>query len=193
VKICGLTEKNAVDAAVAAGADAVGFVFFDRSPRNLTPEQAVNLAIDVPARVRRVAVMLHPEAVLWDEVSAVLRPDVVQTDRDDFSYLNVREDIEKWSTLREGSVAESGALPATFVYEGAHSGQGRTIDWNSAALIARRGRMILAGGLTTDNVADAIARVAPFGVDVSSAVESAPGKKAVAMIAAFVAAAKAAN
>jgi phosphoribosylanthranilate isomerase len=192
IKICGLTDAAAVSAAVSAGADAVGFVFYDKSPRNLTPERAARLAAIVPAGIRRVAVMLHPDEALWREVSDALRPDILQTDLGDFSYLDVAKDIEKWPVLREGSVPENGLLPATFIYEGTRSGQGKAVDWDAAAGIARRGRMILAGGLTVDNVADAIARVAPYGVDVSSAVESAPGKKDVTLIAAFVAAARAA-
>ena len=193
VKICGLTDRAAVQAAVDAGADAVGFVFYDKSPRNLSPEQAARLAADVPANVLRIAVLLHPEAALWNEVSDALRPDVVQTDKDDFSYLRVADGIRKWPVLREGTVAEEEELPATFVYEGTRSGHGQTVDWNSAAAIACRGQMILAGGLTIDNVADAIIRVAPYGVDVSSAVESQPGKKDVELIAAFIAAARSAE
>jgi phosphoribosylanthranilate isomerase len=192
VKICGVTDARAVNAAVAAGAGAIGFVFYEKSPRNLTPELAATLAAEVPASVRRVAVMLHPGNTLWSEVSDALRPDVLQTDSDDFSCLDVAKGIEKWPVLREGSVP-GGVLPETFVYEGRQSGRGEMVDWDAAAAIARRGRMILAGGLTTENVAEAINRVAPYGVDVSSAVESAPGKKDVAKIAAFVAAAKAAE
>lgn len=193
VKICGLTDDDAVQAAVDAGADAVGFVFYDKSPRNLSPARAARLAASVPASVLRIAVMLHPDAGLWNEVSDALRPDAVQTDIDDFSYLQVAEDIAKWPVLREGSVSEQERLPATFVYEGTRSGHGQMVDWNSAAAIARRGQMILAGGLTVENVADAISRVVPYGVDVSSAVESQPGKKDVELIAAFVTAAKAAE
>lgn len=193
VKICGLTDARSVNAAVNAGADAIGFVFYEKSPRNLSPESAAKLAAEVPSSVRRVAVMLHPEAALWREVSDALRPDVLQTDSDDFSYLEVAKTVEKWPVLREGSVPENGALPETFVYEGRRSGQGQAVNWKLAADIARRGRMILAGGLTIANVADAIRQVSPYGVDVSSAVESAPGQKDAAMIAAFVAAAKANN
>lgn len=193
VKICGLTDGAAVQAAVDAGADAVGFVFYDKSPRNLSPEKAARLAADVPANVLRIAVLLHPEAALWNEVSDALRPDVVQTDKDDFSYLQVAAGIAKWPVLREGTVTEEERLPATFVYEGTRSGHGQTVDWNSAAVIASRGQMILAGGLTIGNVAAAITRVAPYGVDVSSAVESQPGKKDVELITAFVAAARTAE
>lgn len=192
VKICGLGDQRAVCAAVDAGADAVGFVFFEKSPRNITPEAAAIIAAEVPENILRVAVMLHPKKELWNEVSEALKPDVLQTDHGDFSYLDVADHIAWWPVLREGRVPHDGALPATFVYEGTRSGQGQTVNWSIAADIARRGRMILAGGLTIDNVADAINEVAPFGVDVSSAVETAPGKKDVAKIAAFVAAARAA-
>lgn len=192
VKICGLTDTSAVRAAVAAGADALGFVFYEKSPRNITAEAARQLAEEVPAHVRRVAVMLHPAKALWKEVEAVLRPDVLQTDRDDFSYLQVADGIEKWPVLREGMLHEVDALPGTFVYEGGNSGHGERVNWKLAAELAVHGRMILAGGLDVGNVRDAIRQVVPYGVDVSSAVESRPGKKDVAKIAAFVAAAKAA-
>ena len=88
---------------------------------------------------------------------------------------------------------EPGRFPGIFVYEGRKSGMGETVDWETAAAIAREGRMILAGGLSADNVAEAIAKVAPYGVDVSSAVESRPGVKDAARIAAFVEAARAAG
>jgi phosphoribosylanthranilate isomerase len=79
--------------------------------------------------------------------------------------------------VREDSTALESELPGVFVYEGANSGRGETVDWSRAAVIARRGRMILAGGLSAGNIAAAISAVDPWGVDVSSAVESSPGKK----------------
>jgi len=81
----------------------------------------------------------------------------------------------------------------TYLYEGARSGQGETVDWSVAAEIARRGQLILAGGLSVANVAEAIQIVRPFGVDVSSAVESAPGLKDPVLIRTFISAAKAAG
>jgi len=191
VKICGMTAESAIDAAVDAGADALGFVFYAPSPRNLAPLRARELAARVPSRVRRVAVMLHPDIGLWREVERVLRPDVLQTDFEDFSYLEVDPGIEKWPVLREGAVP--GMLPETFVYEGRSSGRGETVDWDAAAPIARRGRMILAGGLDAGNVGEAIRIVRPWGVDVSSAVESRPGIKDAGKIRAFIEAARAAG
>ncbi len=193
VKICGMTDERGVRAAVEAGADAVGFVFFDKSPRNLSPERAATLAAGVPEGVRRVAVMLHPDPALWEAVFNELRPDVLQTDIEDFSYLRVKPGIEKWPVLREGALPGGKAFPGTFVYEGRKSGQGQTVNWNVAADVARRGRMILAGGLSLENVVGAIEKVAPFGVDVSSAVEGSPGVKDASKVKAFIEAAKAAG
>ena len=183
-----MTDSNAVDAAIDAGADALGFVFYKQSPRNLAPEEAVRLAASIPRNVKKVAVMLHPSAALWERVQKNFRPQVLQTDVEDFSYLNVKADIEKWPVLREGSMPQW--LPEKFVYEGKRSGHGEVVDWNVAEKFARRGQMILAGGLSTENVQEAIQLVSPFGVDVSSAVESRPGVKDVDKIRAFVAGAK---
>lgn len=191
VKICGMSDAAAIAAAVEAGADAIGFVFFEKSPRNVAPEAAARLAAAIPSHVRRVAVTLHPDPLMWVEIEEILRPDVLQTDFGDFSYLDVADGIEKWPVLREGAVPESGPPAGPFVYEGRMSGVGETVDWGVAAELARHGRMILAGGLTAGNVATAIEEVAPWGVDVSSAVESSPGVKDIRMIEAFIAAAKA--
>ena len=190
MKICGLTDEAGIRAAIDAGTDAVGFVFQERSPRNISVELAKYLAEDLPASVLRVAVTMHPDRALWNLIQATLRPDVVQTDIEDLRYLEVDAAIEQWPVIREGSVPNS--VPERFVYEGPKSGQGETVDWNIAAGYSRRGRMILAGGLNSQNVVEAIRTVRPFGVDVSSAVESVPGRKDPAKIKTFVEAAKAA-
>ncbi len=190
VKICGMTDEAAIDAAVASGADAVGFVFHEKSPRNLSPERAASLATAVPDDILKVAVTLHPEPTLWCEARDALNPDVLQTDLSDIAGLDIAPDTIVWPVIREGSVPAD--LPGTFVYEGPKSGHGETVDWQRAAEVARVGDMILAGGLNAKNVADAITRVRPWGVDVSSGVESAPGNKDPALINAFTAAAKAA-
>ena len=188
VKICGMTDEDAVRAAVDAGADAVGFVFYEKSPRNLSIERALELSQLVPDHVARIAVTLHPDKLLWAGIQDTLRPDALQTDVEDFAYLAVDERIEKWPVIREGSVPRQ--WPAQFVYEGVASGQGQTVDWQLASMFAARGRMILAGGLSIDNVAEAISIVRPFGVDVSSAVEKHPGVKDPQRIEDFVQASK---
>jgi phosphoribosylanthranilate isomerase len=190
VKICGLRNPEHVRAAVDAGADAVGFVLAE-SVRRVTPAEAAAISADVPPTVKRVAVMLHPTNDEWQEVLSGFIPDVLQTDAEDFAALDVPDSIERWPVYREGtSLAES---RNTYIYEGQKSGQGETVDWSRAAAIAIGGNMILAGGLAAANVAEAIATVRPFGVDVSSAVESAPGQKNVRLINEFIRAAKAAE
>ena len=197
VKICGLSTAEQVRAAVAAGADAVGFVFAD-SVRRVEPARAAEIGAGVPDNVKRVAVMLHPTNDAWQAVLREFSPDVLQTDAEDFASLDVPGAVESWPVYREGNrvtdtFGMSRKVPVTFLYEGAKSGQGQTVDWTRAADIARRGNMILAGGLRADNVAEAIATVRPFGVDVSSAVESAPGIKDPDLIEEFVRAARAAE
>ncbi len=190
IKICGLKYAASVDAAVEAGADAVGFVFA-KSVRQVTVPHATFIAANVPEHILRVAVMKHPSVEEWEEVQTIFCPDILQTDAEDFRYLEVRDDITKWPVIREGKVPGSGDLPGTFVYEGVASGQGATVDWSIAGKLAERARLILAGGLGPENVADAIRQVGPFGVDVSSAVESAPGAKDPDLIRAFIEAVRA--
>lgn len=190
IKICGLRERRDVDAAVAAGADAVGFVFAP-SPRRVTPREARAVIDGVSRGVRRVAVMLHPSNDEWLDVLEAFGPDVLQTDVADFDSLAIPASVERWPVYREG-----GPRPprgGTYVYEGAKSGRGETVDWQQAREHAAHGRMILAGGLAPGNVADAVRAVRPFGVDVSSGVESAPGRKEAELITQFIRAARAAE
>ena len=185
IKICGMTDIAAVEASVDAGADAIGFVFAE-SVRRVSMRHAVEMSEYVPLQTKRVAVMLHPTADEWREVKDVFQPDVLQTDLADFEYLDVPDRIVKWPVLREGAMLDGDALPDLFVYEGRASGSGATVDWQLAAQLAKRGNMILAGGLSTENVQEAVGKVAPFGVDVSSGVESSPGKKDATKIQAFI-------
>ncbi len=195
VKICGLSVKDQVDAAVAAGANAVGCVFAE-SVRRVAPQVAATITRDVPGAVKRVAVMLHPSNEEWQAVLQTFRADVLQTDANDFANLDVPESVECWPVFREGNlvtVPPGNLVTVPFLYEGAKSGSGETVDWSRAAELARQGNMILAGGLSAANVAEAVATVRPYGVDVSSAVESAPGVKDPALIHEFITAARAAE
>ncbi len=188
VKVCGLTRAEHVAAAVSAGADALGFVFAT-SPRKVTPEHAAEISRDLPVGVLRVAVMRHPSQAEWDVVASRFAPHVLQTDVDDFASLQVADSIARWPVFREGGDSAVGE-DATYLYEGRKSGHGETVDWDRAAAVARTGNMILAGGLDPENVADAVRRVRPYGVDASSGLESAPGEKSASRIESFVAAAK---
>jgi phosphoribosylanthranilate isomerase len=189
VKICGLTTPASVRAAIESGADAVGFVFA-ASPRRLTPTAAADLAAQVPAGILRVAVMRHPLTSEWDEVAAILRPDWLQTDAGDFASLRLPPGTEPLPVYRDIAALDSDALAREdrALFEAAHSGSGESPDWDRARSLAARTRLVLAGGLHPDNVAAAIERVRPWGVDVSSGVEVSRGVKDPAKIKAFVAA-----
>ena len=189
IKICGLSSAEDVLAAVDAGANAVGFVFAE-SPRKVTPEIAAAISMTVPDNVKRVAVMRHPSNDEWQSVLREFRPDVLQTDAEDFNALEMPATIECWPVFREGGPPPT---DGTYLYEGRNSGQGEAVDWSVAAKLANGGQMILAGGLSADNVASAIKTVRPYGVDVSSAVESKPGRKDAGLIKEFIRAARAAE
>ena len=195
VKICGLTTRDAVEAAVAAGADAVGFVFAP-SKRQVTAALATQLAQGVPRRILRVAVMLHPTQSELDDVWSEFRPDVLQTDVGDLQTLRVPMGLRVMPVVRGGGGV--GLKPdlqpkhSRLLFEGPVSGVGSTSDWRAAAQLARTTQLVLAGGLNATNIADAIAAVRPFGVDVSSGVEASPGIKDPARIHEFVQRARAA-
>jgi len=188
VKICGIATPDALDAAVQAGADAVGFVFHDGSPRDIEPHRAAALAARLPACVKSVCVTLHPDVDRIARILDAFVPDAWQSDAGDFGALELPASIERWPVFRHAGAAV--ALPRRAVFDAPASGRGMRGDWQGAAALARRCELILAGGLEPSNVAEAIAAVGPFGVDISSGVERAPGVKDAALIRAFVAAAR---
>ena len=191
IKICGLTDEAAVGAALQARVAAIGFVF-SPSPRQLLPAQAARLASAARGHTLCIAVTRHPQQQLLDEIVRDFRPDGWQTDIGDLSVLKVPRQLPILPVLRSGSPALE-SPPRRFLFEGPVSGQGVTGDWSEATRLATQSQLILAGGLAVDNVAQAIATVRPFGVDVSSGVEAQPGRKSPTLIAAFVAAARAAH
>jgi len=188
VKICGMTTPEAVAAALEAGADAIGFVFAS-SARRVSPAEAARLAAPARGKLACVAVMRHPSQSELDEVLGVFRPDVLQTDLSDLDALSVPVQLTTLPVVRGGAGPDP--LPARLLFEGPASGAGIPCDWRGASRMARRTELVLAGGLSPDNVAAAIAGVRPFGVDVSSGVEQRPGIKSPALIRRFVSAARA--
>ena len=192
IKICGLSSAADVAAAVRAGADAIGFVFAD-SPRRVTSRIAADAARSVPEAVTKVAVMRHPSNAEWQRVLEHFVPDALQADAADFAALDLPASVAPWPVYREGGIEPEAAMAGPWLYEGPSSGIGKTVDWRRAAKLACRGRMLLAGGLSPANVGGAIAAVRPWGVDVSSGVESAPGQKDPSLISLFIAAARAAE
>lgn len=195
VKICGLREVRDVECAVAAGADAVGFVLADGSPRRVDPDQARRLLDAVPEGVQSVAVYA---AATTAELDAALRlgVDLVQTT----TPLQHRGDRSRLLPVccdgddllaKVGAAAALGGGPV--LVDGPRGGgRGECADLARVAAVAWRHPLWLAGGLDPDNVAAAIHRVRPLGVDVSSGVESQRAIKDPSRIHAFVAAARAA-
>ena len=186
VKICGMTSEDAVTAAVAAGADAVGFVFAP-SPREVSAERALELSAGIPNGVLRVAVMHHPTAEHASHVLEVLSPDWLQTDVEDLAELDLPGNCTVLPVYRNGRSPAGPPYPARLLFEGALSGSGKTADWGEACTLAAKTDIVLAGGLDADNVAEAIDTVRPWGVDVSSGVERERGLKDPAKIEAFIA------
>jgi len=185
IKICGLSTRTDVRTALEAGADAIGFVFAS-SKREVSPGQAARLAGEArEASVCCVAVMLHPSQARLNEVCSVFRPDLIQADIGDLTGLRLPEGMGVLPVIRSNLPAPA-SLPPSLLYEGARSGVGERADWSGAARISCASRLILAGGLDASNVTEAIEAVRPFGVDVSSGVEVAPGIKDAMKIHAFV-------
>lgn len=187
VKICGIRSVDALEAVIGAGADAVGFVFA-QSPREVTLANALPLAERARGRVEIVVVMRHPAPTFAAAVCEQLRPDWLQTDAPDMASITLPDGIRRLPVYR--AHAPSDAIPERLLFEGLDSGTGEVCDWSQARALARTTQLVLAGGLNPDNVADAIAQVRPFGVDVSSGVESERGVKDFDRIIHFVSAAR---
>jgi phosphoribosylanthranilate isomerase len=193
VKICGLTTPDAVRAVADAGADAAGFVFAE-SPRRVSFERALELAALLPSRVLKVAVLRRPTR---DEIATVCErfaPDVLQADARSLRGIALPGGVRALPVVRDGDdgEAERGG-DDWLLYEGVESGAGRPADWSAAARLARRRPLVLAGGLDAHNVAAALRRVRPYGIDVSSGVEETRGVKSARRICELVAAVRAAE
>lgn len=196
VKICGLTRAEDVEAAVAAGADAIGFVFCAESPRTVSPFDAALLARHAPPYVTKVAVLRHPAP---REIAAVVRTfpaDLVQFEVENRSALS-----DAWRARfvpvfhdREALLEQltcfldlaGSARPVVHLEGPGRGGRGVRADVERAREASAITRLVLAGGLDPANVGEAVVRVRPWAVDVSSGVESAMGIKDHAKIEAFI-------
>ena len=181
VKICGITRKEDAIAAVDAGARALGFVFWPESPRFLDPYRARAIVATLPPFVTAVGLFVNQPAEYVTGVASLVRLGAVQLHGDEsIAFADaIRTPLIKALTL--GDRIDAWPERATVLLD-AHDpvqrgGTGRTIDWTAAAAVAASRPILLAGGLTPENVAEAVARVRPFGIDVSSGVERSPGIK----------------
>jgi phosphoribosylanthranilate isomerase len=194
IKVCGLRTADAIAVAVDAGADAVGFVFHAASPRNLEATEARAIAAAVPPGIEKVAVFLHPSQAEVDAAIDAVHPDWVQTDAADLAGLRLPAGQRVLPVYRTGRpLPPPQDMPRRFLLESGSSGAGERADWDAAARLNAAGELVLAGGLDATNVAAALAAVRPFGIDVSSGVESTRGVKDAVLIRNFVNAARASH
>jgi phosphoribosylanthranilate isomerase len=190
VKICGITSVADARAACDAGADVLGLNFYSKSPRAVSLAKAIEIRSDIPAHVQVFGVFVNADPVGIMEVFRAARLDAVQLHGDEPSaaLAQLAGVAPVFKALRVGPDFSAAALekyPEAFGFlfdaaeggPGQYGGTGRLADWGVAQQAARGHRIILAGGLTAENVAAAILQVCPYGVDVASGVESAPGKK----------------
>ena len=199
VKICGITSVADALAAADAGADMIGLMFYDKSPRHVSLAAAAEIARALPPFVVKVGVFINPDEELVLRAIAECGVTLLQFHGEEtpgfctqFGAMSMKafrvRDAESLKPLPDYQT-DAWLLDA-FSPE-ARGGTGEKFSWDLAVEAKQLGRPIfLAGGLTPDNVAEAVRRVQPFGVDVSSGVESAPGQKDHAKVKAFIAAAK---
>lgn len=197
VKICGITRPQDARAAEAAGADAIGLIFAERSKRRLTLEQAEAISAVLGPFIALVGVFVDaPLATVRETVSALRLTAVQLHGHEDAAYaeaLRARVRVIRAVSFTPGLSLEAlSASPAdAFLLDGLNPGSGETFSWRAASGLAAAPRLILAGGLTPANVAAGIRLLQPYGVDVASGVESSAGIKDPKKIQDFVRAAKA--
>jgi phosphoribosylanthranilate isomerase len=199
LKVCGITRLTDALHATQQGATALGFVFWPRSPRYVTAERAAEIIAELPSAVTTVGVFVDESVDRVRATAAVAGLDVVQLHGDEppaygeaLGYPIVRS-----MTLADAAdVIDAWPVGTPLLLDAAdrerRGGTGTKVDWDRAAELARQRRVILAGGLTPENVGDAIDVVNPYGVDVSSGVEESPGVKDFSKVARFLENARAA-
>ncbi|MFQ5483261.1 MAG: phosphoribosylanthranilate isomerase [Nitrospinaceae bacterium] len=185
VKICGMTRLDDALQAVECGADAVGFIFFRKSPRWAPEKTALSIVRELPPLVARVGVFVNESAERINRLVDRLHLDLVQLHGEETPAFcrKIRARLLKAVRVRDAASLTGldrypvdGFLLDAF-HAGAYGGTGQVFDWKLSRKAKAAGPIILAGGLTADNVAAAIVKVRPYGVDVCSGVEKVPGRK----------------
>lgn len=201
VKICGITNLEDARQAVTAGADALGFVFYPGSPRAVSVEQVREIVAELPPLVTLVGLFVNEQPEEIERIVAACSLQLAQLHGDEPPELlqQLRCPAFKALRVKDGaSVAGHAAYAGPALLLDAWSperfgGTGESFDWQLAAGVALERPLILAGGLTPLNVAEAVRRVRPYAVDVSSGVEASPGKKNPELVRAFIRSAKEVN
>jgi len=198
VKVCGITNAEDALAAVEAGADALGFIFYEKSPRYVVPAVAASIIAELPPLVTPVGVFVNEGLATVRSIMDTCGLAMAQLHGDENASYCRELARPAMKALR---LKDRGSLLALAEYQGrggvrgfvldtfselAYGGTGQITDWGLAADVAKSTPILLAGGLTPGNVTEAIRTVRPYGVDVSSGVESSPGKKDHAKMRAFI-------
>ncbi len=201
VKICGITTLEDAQMAIEAGADALGFNFWRPGKRYVAPEAAARIAAQLPARIMKVGVFVDEDAAEVHKIADAAGLGCVQLhgrETPEYAQALAACGGRVWKALRVDERFQPAALAAysvdAFLLDGAGAapgGNAATFDWQRAREARVFGRVILAGGLNPDNVAEAVRSVEPWGVDVASGVESAPGRKDAALVRRFIEAVRA--
>jgi phosphoribosylanthranilate isomerase len=194
VKICGITNLEDAIMSVEAGADALGFVFYHKSPRNILPEQASEIIRHLPPFVQTVGLFVNDTETRINKTADCCGLDIVQLHGDEMPDFCTRLNRRVIKALRVRDITSLEEMVqfnvAAFLLDAwspaAYGGTGQTFNWDIAEIAAKSSRIILAGGLTVENVAEAIRKTRPYAVDVSSSLELSPGKKDPAKICAFI-------
>ena len=202
IKICGITNQIDALQAVDAGADALGFVFYKKSPRHVSPNVVKSIVVNLPPFVLPVGVFVNEESKVVRDIMDECGLALAQIHGDETAdYCEaLGRPVMRGIRLRDrntffamaeykGRARVRGFVLDAFS-ESAYGGTGKTADWTLAAEAAKSFSFLLAGGLTPENVQEAIQHVHPYGVDVSSGVEASPGKKDPAKVQAFIQAVK---
>jgi phosphoribosylanthranilate isomerase len=187
IKVCGITEPEDARAAVAAGADGLGFIFVPQSPRHIDPDRVREITGELPPLVNAVGVFVDEELEVVEEIIHYCGLSVVQlhgAETPDYCS-NISCQVVKSFAINSATESDDLAPYAEFVngflldtyHKDMAGGTGAAFDWGLVEQIKPPGPVILAGGLTPDNVGDAIKQVKPFAVDVNSGVEYQPGRK----------------
>jgi phosphoribosylanthranilate isomerase len=186
VKICGITNEEDALCAAACGADALGFIFYEPSPRYIAPADALEIIKKLPAHIAVVGVFVNAAAKNVKQISGLCGLDLIQLHGDEsIEYCSAfpPETIIKAVHLRsEDDVLNAFRYDAAAILvdsrdAGLYGGTGKTANWDLALKIKNKKTLILSGGLNEDNVGEALERVAPAALDINSGVEIKPGKK----------------
>jgi len=186
IKICGITNLDDALAAAKAGADALGFIFYSKSPRCVSPRQARGIISELPRTVAKVGVFVNDDPERIEEIAGTCGLDLIQLHGDETpdycrrfpaSMLIKAFSPRSAADLKRLDDYSVQAILVDAFAPGLYGGTGKTSNWELARAIGERGLLILSGGLNSGNIREAIAAVSPDAVDINSGVESAPGRK----------------